>query len=138
MKYCVIYFLLPGPTFFSFEPEISAFSGHSSKYALGGQLSLNPALRLRALFRRPGQSTKSPGYRRSVSHHDIIVYCRLVVHTDAIRDTRAQKMISHTVAQFAHNQHGEKQNTLSSPQLYCHSQKHKKLLVIQCITCGHE
>jgi len=35
LKYCVIYFLLPGPTFSSFELEISAFSGHSSKYALG-------------------------------------------------------------------------------------------------------
>jgi len=28
-----------------------------------------------------------------------------MVHTDAIADTRAQKMISHTVAQFAHDQH---------------------------------
>jgi len=57
-----------------------------------------------------------------------------VVHTDAIIDTRAQKMISHTVAQFAHD-HGEEQNTLSSPQLCCHSQEHKKWLVIQqCIT----
>jgi len=35
--------MLPGPTFLSFEPEISAFSGHSSKYALG-PLSLNSAL----------------------------------------------------------------------------------------------
>jgi len=65
----------------------------------------------------------------------MIVYCRLVVHTDAIIDTRAQKMISHTVGHykidFAHDQHGEEQNTLSSPQLYCHSQEHKKWLVIE-------
>jgi len=40
-------------------------------------------------------------------------------------------MVSHTVAQFVHDQHGEEQNTLSSPQLYCHSQEHKKWLVIQ-------
>jgi len=46
----------------------------------------------------------------------IIVYFRLVVHSDAIIDTRAQKLVSHTVAQFAHD-HGEEQNTLSSPQL---------------------
>jgi len=47
-----------------------------------------------------------------------------VVHADAIIDTRTQKMVSHTVAQFAHD-HGEEQNTLSSPQLDCHSQEHK-------------
>jgi len=43
-------------------------------------------------------------------------------------------MVSHTVAHyrigFAHNQHGEGQNTLS-PQLCYHSQKHKKCLVIK-------
>jgi len=58
-----------------------------------------------------------------------------VVHTDTITDTRAQNMVSHTVAHhrigFTHEQHGEEQNTLSSPQLYCHSQEHKKWLVIQ-------
>jgi len=53
-----------------------------------------------------------------------------VVHTDAIIDTRAQTMVSHTVAQFAHD-HGEEQNTLSSPQLYCHPQEHKIWLVMQ-------
>jgi len=48
-----------------------------------------------------------------------------VVHTNAIIDTNAQKMVSHTVAQFPHD-HGEAQNTLSSPQLCYHSQEHKK------------
>jgi len=38
-----------------------------------------------------------------------------VVHTDAIIDTRAQKMVSHTVAQFAHD-YGEEQNSSSTPQ----------------------
>jgi len=33
-------------------------------------------------------------------------------------------MVSHTVAQFAHD-HAEEQNTLSSPQLYWQSQEHK-------------
>jgi len=33
-------------------------------------------------------------------------------------------MVSHTVAQFAHD-HGEEQNNLSLSQLYCHSQGHK-------------
>ena len=42
----------------------------------------------------------------------VVDYCRLVVHTDASTDTRAQKMVSHTVAQFAHD-HGEEQNTSS-------------------------
>jgi len=40
----------------------------------------------------------------------LLVYFRLVVHTDAIIDTRAQKIVSHTVAQFAHD-HEEEQNT---------------------------
>jgi len=35
------------------------------------------------------------------------VYCRLVVHTDTIINTTAQKMVSHTVAHLAHDQHGE-------------------------------
>jgi len=58
-----------------------------------------------------------------------------VVHADAIVDTRAQKVVSHTGAQFAHD-HGEKQNTSSSPQLYCHSHGHKKMIshTVKCIT----
>jgi len=40
----------------------------------------------------------------------LLVYCRLVVHTDAIIDTRAEKMVRHTVAQFVYD-HGEEQNT---------------------------
>jgi len=51
----------------------------------------------------------------------VVDYCRLVVHTDASTDTRAQKMVSHTVAHyrigFAHDHHGEEQHTLSPPQL---------------------
>jgi len=58
----------------------------------------------------------------------LLVYCRLVVHTDTIIDTRAWKVVSHPVAQFAHD-HGKEQNTLSS--LCCHSQEHKKWLVTQ-------
>jgi len=43
-----------------------------------------------------------------------------------ITDTRAQKLASYTSAHitetvFAHEQHCEEQNTLSSPQLYRHS-----------------
>jgi len=46
-------------------------------------------------------------------------------------DTRTQKMVSYTSARitelvFAHDQHREEQNILSSPQLYCHSQAHKR------------
>jgi len=61
----------------------------------------------------------------------LLVYFRLVVYTDAIIDTRAQKMVSHTVAQFAHDHGEEEKNTLSSPQLCCHSQKHKNGLSYQ-------
>jgi len=57
----------------------------------------------------------------------ILVYFRLLVNTDGIIDTRAQKMVCHTVAQSAHD-HGEEQNTLSSPQLHCHSQEHEEWL----------
>ena len=58
----------------------------------------------------------------------MIFYCGLVVH---IPDTRAQKVVSYTPAHitetvFAHDQHWEEQSCLSSPQLYRHSQKHRK------------
>jgi len=58
----------------------------------------------------------------------MIFYCGLVVH---ITDTRAQKVVSYTSAHitetvFAHDQHSEEQSCLSSPQLYRHSQKHRK------------
>jgi len=58
----------------------------------------------------------------------MIFYCGLVVH---ITVTRAQKVVSYTSAHitetvFAHNQHWEDQSCLSSPQLYRHSQKHRK------------
>jgi len=54
-----------------------------------------------------------------------------VVH---ITDTRAQKAVSYTSAHitetvFAHDQHREEQSSL--PQLYRHSQKHRKWLTIQ-------
>jgi len=60
-----------------------------------------------------------------------------MVHiTDAITGTRAQKVGSYASAHvtetvFAHDQHWEEQSTLSSPQLYRHSQEHKKWISIQ-------
>jgi len=58
----------------------------------------------------------------------MIFYYGLVVH---ITETRAQKVVSYTSAHitetvFAHGQHWEEQSCLSSPQLYHHSQKHRK------------
>ena len=49
----------------------------------------------------------------------MIFYCGLVVH---ITDTRAQKVVSYTSAHitetvFAHDQHWEEQNSLSSPEM---------------------
>jgi len=49
-----------------------------------------------------------------------------------ITDTRAQDVVCYTSAHitetvFAHDQHWEEQNCLFSPQLYHHSQKHRKL-----------
>jgi len=63
----------------------------------------------------------------------LIFYCGLIVH---ITDTRAQKVTSYTTAHitetvFAHDQHFEEQSTSSSPQLYCHSQKHRKLITTE-------
>jgi len=62
----------------------------------------------------------------------MIFYCGLVVH---ITDTRAKKVVSSTSAHitetvFAHDQHWEEQSSLSSPQLYRHSQKHRKWIRI--------
>ena len=53
-----------------------------------------------------------------------------------ITDTRAQKVVSYTSAHitetvFAHDQHWEEQSSLSSPQLYRHSQEHRKWITIQ-------
>jgi len=53
-----------------------------------------------------------------------------------ITDTRAQKVDSYTSAHiietmFAHDQHWEEQSTLSSLQLYGHSQEHRKWINIQ-------
>jgi len=63
----------------------------------------------------------------------MIFYCGLMVH---ITDTTAQKVVSYTSAHitqtvFAHDQHWEGQSSLSSPQLYRHSQKHRKWITIQ-------
>jgi len=63
----------------------------------------------------------------------MIFYCELMVH---ITDTRAQKVVSCTSAHItetvlAHDQHWEEQSSLSSPQLYRHSQKHRKRITIQ-------
>ena len=49
-----------------------------------------------------------------------------------ITDTRAQKLVSYTSAHitetvFAHDQHWEQQSTLSTQQLYRHSQETKKI-----------
>jgi len=51
-------------------------------------------------------------------------------------DTRAHKVVSYTSALitetvFAHDQYWEEQSSLSSPQLYRHSQKHTKWITIQ-------
>jgi len=53
-----------------------------------------------------------------------------------ITDTRAQKVYSCTSAHvtetvLAHDQHWEEQSSLCSPQLYRHSQKHRKWITIQ-------
>jgi len=53
-----------------------------------------------------------------------------------ITDTRTQKVVSYKSAHitetvFAHDQHWEEQSTLSSPQLYRHSQEHRKWITIQ-------
>jgi len=53
-----------------------------------------------------------------------------------ITDTRAQKVVSYTSAHitetvFAHDQRWEEQIALSSPQLYRHSQEHRKWITIQ-------
>ena len=66
----------------------------------------------------------------------MIFYCGLVVH---ITDTRAQKVVSYTSAHitetvFAHDQHWVEQSCLSSPQLYRHSQKHRRWINY---TVGH-
>ena len=58
----------------------------------------------------------------------MIFYCGLVVH---ITDTRAQKVVSYTSAHItetvlAHDQHWEEQSCFSSPQLYRHTQNHRK------------
>ena len=63
----------------------------------------------------------------------MIFYCWVMVH---ITDTRAQKVYSSTSAHItetvsAHDQHWEEQSSLSSPQLYRHSQKHRKWITIQ-------
>jgi len=62
----------------------------------------------------------------------MIFHCGFMVH---ITDKRAQK-VSYTSAHitetvFAHDQHWEEQSSLSSPQLYRHSQKHRKWITIQ-------
>jgi len=63
----------------------------------------------------------------------MIFYCGLMVH---IKDTRAQNVVSYASAHitetvFAHDQHWEEHSSLSSPQLYRHSQKRKKWITIE-------
>ena len=74
---------------------------------------------------------------RNISNNIVIIiimlfYCGLMVH---ITDTRAQKVFccpsAHiTERVLAHDQHWEEQSSLSSPQLYHHSQKHRKWITI--------
>ena len=59
----------------------------------------------------------------------MIFYCGLMVH---ITETRAHKVFCCTSAHItetvlAHDQQWEEQSSLSSPQLYRHSQKHRKM-----------
>ena len=59
----------------------------------------------------------------------MIFYCGLMVH---ITDTRTQKVVSYiTETVLAHDQHWEEHSSLSPPQLYRHSQKHRKWITIQ-------
>ena len=65
------------------------------------------------------------------NNNDILL--RTHVH---ITDTRAQNVFSCTSPHItetvlAHDQHWEEQSSLSSPQLYRHSQKHRKWITIQ-------
>jgi len=65
------------------------------------------------------------------NNNDILL--RTHVH---ITDTRAQNVFSCTSAHItetvlAHDQHWEEQSSLSSPQLYRHSQKHRIWITIQ-------
>ena len=58
----------------------------------------------------------------------MMFYCGLMVH---ITDTRTQKVVSYTSAHItetvlAHDRYWEEHSSLSSPQLYRHSQKHRK------------
>ena len=66
----------------------------------------------------------------------MIFYCGLMVH---ITETRAHKVFCCTSAHItetvlAHDQHWEEQSSLSSPQLYRHSQKHRRWINY---TVGH-
>ena len=63
----------------------------------------------------------------------MIFYCGLMVHNT---EKRAQKVFICTSAHItetvlAHDQHWEEQISSSSPQLYHHSQKHRKWITIQ-------
>jgi len=63
----------------------------------------------------------------------IIFNSGLMVH---ITDNRAQKVFCCTSAHITetvlvHDHHWEEQSSLSSPQLYHHSQKHRKWITIQ-------
>jgi len=63
----------------------------------------------------------------------MIFYYGLMVH---ITHTKEQKVFCCTSAHIietvlAHDQHWEEQSSLSSPQLYRHSQKHRKWITIE-------
>ena len=88
-------------------------------------------------FQMGGPGTTAPPADDAPTHNNndiiMIFYCGLMVH---ITDTRAQKVFSCTSAHItetvlAYDQHWEEQSSLSSPQLYRHSQKHRKWITIQ-------
>jgi len=61
------------------------------------------------------------------------LHCGLMIH---ITDTRKQKVVGYKSAHitetvFARDQQWEEQSSLYLPQLYCHSQEHRKWISIQ-------
>ena len=76
----------------------------------------------------PQTSQLKDSNKQTMNNNNNNFYCGPMVH---ITDTRAQKVVSYTSAHitetvFAHGQLWEEQIALSSPQLYRHSQEHRK------------
>ena len=91
---------------------VTSFSRFSSKPSgnNGGQHDTLRLLCHDANWRKHAESKASNTDALTTQFIIILGYFRLVVHTDAIIDTTAQRMVGHTVVQFAH---GEQQNRLS-------------------------